>query len=90
MTLMHLMSYAIHVIASCALKHLMHCTILPLAHIRLFTLGPVTPESEVQVKQVQIEAITNLDWDQGKPWCIPPTILGFSLITIIMLCLIVH
>jgi hypothetical protein len=22
---------------------------------------------------------TNLDLDQGKPWCIPPIILGFSL-----------
>jgi hypothetical protein len=47
MTHMHVMSDAIPVIASCALKHLMHCTILPLAHIRLFTLGPTTLESEV-------------------------------------------
>jgi hypothetical protein len=39
MTLMHVVSYAIPVIASYALKHLMHCTILPLAHIRSFTLG---------------------------------------------------
>jgi hypothetical protein len=68
----------------------MHFTILPLAHIHLFTLGPVAPESEVQAKQAHVEAITNLDWDQAKPRCIPPTILGFSLITIFMLCLIVH
>jgi hypothetical protein len=52
------------------LVHLSICTILPLAHIRLFMLGPATPELEVQVKQAQVEVITNLDWDQGKPWCI--------------------
>jgi hypothetical protein len=51
MTLMHVMPYVILVIASCALKHLMHCTILPMAYIRLFTLGPAVPESKVQAKQ---------------------------------------
>jgi hypothetical protein len=52
---MHVMSYAIPVIASCALKHLMHCTILPLAHIRLDTLDHVEPKSEIQAEQVQKE-----------------------------------
>jgi hypothetical protein len=47
------MSYAIPIIASCALKHLMHCTILPLAHIRLFTFGPAASESKVQAKQAK-------------------------------------
>jgi hypothetical protein len=70
MTLMHVLSYVIPVIASCALMHLMNGTILPLADIHLFTLGPVAPESEVEAKQAQVEAITNLDWDQGKPQCI--------------------
>jgi hypothetical protein len=48
------------------------------------------PEVEVQAEQAQVKAITNLALDQGKPQCIPPTILGFSLITIFMLCLIVY
>jgi hypothetical protein len=30
----------------------------------------VEPESEVQVEQAQVEEFTNLDLDQGKPWCI--------------------
>jgi hypothetical protein len=47
MTLMHVMSYAILVIASYTLKHLIHCTILPLAHIRSFTLGPAEPKPKV-------------------------------------------
>jgi hypothetical protein len=63
------MSYAIPIIASCALKHLMHCTILPLAHIRLFTFGPAASESKVQAKQAKSKQ-SNLDWDQGKPPCI--------------------
>jgi hypothetical protein len=77
MTLMHVMSYAILVIASCALKHLMHCTILPLAHMRSFTLGPTEPKSEVQAEQAQIEEFTNLTLDQGKPPCIKPILLVF-------------
>jgi hypothetical protein len=27
-------------------------------------------ETEVQAEQAQVEASTNLVWDQGKPWCI--------------------
>jgi hypothetical protein len=64
---MHVMAYDIPVIASYALKHLMHCTILPLAHICSFSLGPAEPKSEVQAEQDQDEDCTNLDWDQGKP-----------------------
>jgi hypothetical protein len=45
-------------------------------------------ESEVQIKQAQVEE-TNTEHDQGKPRCIPPIILDFSLITIFMLWLIV-
>jgi hypothetical protein len=30
------------------------------------------PESEVQAKQAQVKAITNLDLDQGKPRCLAP------------------
>jgi hypothetical protein len=50
----------------------------------------VEPESEVEAEQVQAEDLTNLALDQGKPRCIPPTIIDFYLITIFMLCLIVH
>jgi hypothetical protein len=79
MTLMHVMSYAIPVIASCALKHLIHCTILPLSHIRSYTLNHVEPKSEIQAEQVQKEyggpqmtscMDTNQALDQGKPRCI--------------------
>jgi hypothetical protein len=70
MTLMHVMSYAIPVIASYALKHLMHCTILPLSHIRSFMLGHTEPEFGEPVEQAQAENLTNLALDQGKPWCI--------------------
>jgi hypothetical protein len=44
-----------------------------LAHIWLiYPLGHVfaDPEPEVQAKQAQVEAITNLALGQGKPWCI--------------------
>jgi hypothetical protein len=48
----------------------MHCTILPLAHIRPIMLGHAKPEPEVQVEQAQVEEFTNLSLDQGKPRCI--------------------
>jgi hypothetical protein len=70
MTLMHVMSYAIPVIASCALKHPTHCTILPLAHIRSFVLGPTEPIPKVQAEEAQVEEFTNLPLDHGKPQCI--------------------
>jgi hypothetical protein len=37
----------------------------------------VEPDSEVQAEQTQVEAITNLDLDQGKPRCIQPILLVF-------------
>jgi hypothetical protein len=46
-----------------------------LAHIQPFYALDqvhVKPESEVQAKQAQAEAITNLDLDQGKPRCFTP------------------
>jgi hypothetical protein len=91
MTLTHVMTYAIPVIASCALKHLMHCTILPLAHIHLFTLGSAEPKSEVQAEQAQVEEFTNLSLDQGKLWCIKSLLLVFYFLNL-TLCsiMIVH
>jgi hypothetical protein len=50
----------------------MHCTIMFLAHICLiYLLGHVYAElePEVQAEQAQVEAITNLAFDQGKPRC---------------------
>jgi hypothetical protein len=58
------------VFASFAFNHLMHCIMLPLAHVQLFYALDqvhVEPESEAQAEQAQVEAITNLDLDQGKP-----------------------
>jgi hypothetical protein len=67
MTFMHAVSYAIPVIASYALKHLMHCTILPLAHIRSFTLGHTELEFREPTEQGQAEDLANLALNQGKP-----------------------
>jgi hypothetical protein len=47
--------------------HLTHCIILFLAHLCSYVLDHVEPRSEVQVKQAQVEATTNLALDQGKP-----------------------
>jgi hypothetical protein len=70
--------------------HLMHCTMLLLAHIRSFMLGYVEAELEELMKQAQVEEFTNLALDQSKPRCIPPIVIGCSLITIFRLCLFVH
>jgi hypothetical protein len=51
----------------------MHFIMLTLALIQPFyALDQVhtESESEVQVEPARVKAITNLDWDQGKPWCI--------------------
>jgi hypothetical protein len=65
---MHVMVYAILVIASCALKHLMHCTILLLAHIRSYTLDHTNPMEPTE--QAQVEEFTNFALDQDKTCCI--------------------
>jgi hypothetical protein len=70
MTLMHVMSYAIPVSASYALKHLIHCTILPLTHIRSFTLGHAELEFGEPMEQAQAEDLANLALKQCKPRCI--------------------
>jgi hypothetical protein len=64
---MHVVSYAIPVIASYALKHFMHCTILPLAHICSFTLGHTELEFGEPTEQAQAEDLANLALNQGKP-----------------------
>jgi hypothetical protein len=59
--------------ASCLILHFIHCIMLSLPHIQSFyVLDQVyaEPELEVQTERVQVEASTNLDWDQGKPQCI--------------------
>jgi hypothetical protein len=63
---MHVVSYAIPVIASYALKHLMHCTILPLAHIRSFMLGHAELEFLEPTEQAQAEDLANLALNQGS------------------------
>jgi hypothetical protein len=70
MTLMHVVSHDIPVTASYALKHLMHCTILPLAHICSFTLGHAELEFGGPTEQAQAENLANLALNQGKPRCI--------------------
>jgi hypothetical protein len=55
---------------------------LILAHIQPFHALDqvhVEPVSEVQAEQDQVEDFTNLDLNQGKPWCINPCSLYFIL-----------
>jgi hypothetical protein len=71
----------------------MNYTIMSLAHICLiYPIGHVytEPELEVLIEQVQVEDLTNLDLNQGKPQCIKPMPLFFNLNLCFMLCLIVH
>jgi hypothetical protein len=59
--------------ASWFILRYIHCIMLTLAHIQHFyVLDQVyaEPELEVQAERAQIEASTNLELDQGKPWCI--------------------
>jgi hypothetical protein len=56
----------------------MHCTILFSAHVCANTLDHVEPKVEEPTEQAQVEDLTNIALDQGKPRCIPPIILDFS------------
>jgi hypothetical protein len=84
---------AITVVASLSHLHLMHCTIRLIAHIWLiYPLGHMYAKSEleVQAEQAQVEAITNLSLDQGKPWCINQCSLSFILNLALCSLLIMH
>jgi hypothetical protein len=50
--------------------HLMHSTMISSVHLCSYALDHVEPELEVQAGQAQVEAISNLALDQGKPRCI--------------------
>jgi hypothetical protein len=50
--------------------HLMHCTMLCLAHLYSYTLNCEEPELEEIPVQVQAEDLTNTNPVQGKPGCI--------------------
>jgi hypothetical protein len=79
--------------ASCLILHFMHCIMLALAHIQPFyALDQVhaEPEFEVQAEQSQVEEITNLVLDQGKPWCILPILIIFYFESCFILLLAVH
>jgi hypothetical protein len=55
---------------SCFTLHLMHCTIILLAHIWLvYPLGHVCAESELEepTEQAQGEEFTNLIWIKASP-----------------------
>jgi hypothetical protein len=66
------MSYATSVFASLLHFPLMHCTMLLLAHMCSYMLDHTELELEEPMEQAQVEAITNLALDQGKPQCITP------------------
>jgi hypothetical protein len=48
----------------------MHCIVLLLAHICLYTLDHAEPELEESIEQAQVEEFTSLALDQAKPLCI--------------------
>jgi hypothetical protein len=50
--------------------HVLHVLISP--HTYAYTLDHTEPKSEVQAEQAQVEAITNLALDQGKPQRVTP------------------
>jgi hypothetical protein len=68
--------------------HALH--ILISTHTYAYTLDHAELRSEVQAEQAQVEAITNLSLDQGKPRCIPPIILGFYFNHYFMLYMLVY
>jgi hypothetical protein len=73
--------------------HFMQCIMLTLAHIQPFyALDQVhaEPELEVQAEQGQVEAITNLALDQGKPGALNQYSLSFILNLALYSIMIVH
>jgi hypothetical protein len=52
--------------------------------------GHVEPESEEPTEPAQVEEAANTELTEGNHLCIPPIILGFSLITIYMLSMLVQ
>jgi hypothetical protein len=64
--------------------------ILILTHAYAYTLDHAESRSEVQAEQAQVEAITSLALDQGKPRCIPTIILDFCFNYYFMLYMLVH
>jgi hypothetical protein len=74
--------YAVHVTdftTLIALEHswMHHSNFIPFMHSLDYVREE--PESEVQAEQAQVEALTNLALDQGKPWCIstnPPCLFN--------------
>jgi hypothetical protein len=67
----------------------MHCNIMSLAHVWLiFPIDHVyaEPELEEPMEQAQVEDLTNVVLNEGKPQCIPPKSLSFMFET---LCIII-
>jgi hypothetical protein len=50
--------------------HLMHCTIVLMAHVCSYALDHTEPKLEEPTKQAQVKEFSNLALDQGNPWCI--------------------
>jgi hypothetical protein len=55
----------------------MHCTMLILAHVYMYTLDHAEMELEELMEQA-VEDPAKLPLDQAKPRCIPPILLGFA------------
>jgi hypothetical protein len=52
-----------------ALAYLLHCIIWLLAHVCSYALDHAELKFEEPMEQAQVEEFTNLELDQGKPWC---------------------
>jgi hypothetical protein len=71
--------------ASCCTLHLIHCTMLCLAH--LYSYVPDHAESELvePTKPAPAEEAANTELIKGKPWCILHISLDFWFQSIIIL-----
>jgi hypothetical protein len=72
------------------MHHIALCTqciaLFNCGHLLHMRVDHKEPKPEVQAEQAQVEASTNLVWDQGKPRCIKPPSLNFvSLYVLIMI-----
>jgi hypothetical protein len=63
--------------ASFCTVHLMHCTMLYLAHLYSYTLDNIELELEEPTEQAQAEETANTKPTEGKARCIPLIFLGF-------------
>jgi hypothetical protein len=70
-----------HVNGVCVVCILIHHIFLSLLRVYALDHGHAEEEQESLEEPAQAEEAANAELTEGKNWCIPPIILGFSLIT---------